>query len=173
MSATSHRLQVAAAGAGVVLVDSWPVLLIWRAGASGSVGDLSEVSLLGVGLAVSVALGVLAAWLVLSALGRAARSSRLVSADVWGAYALAIGVYTLALTLASGLMYALLLTDENQSLRSRFWLIVALWVAGRVGAVLLGIGSAAALLGWGRSSGTAPEQAGNSVPGRDSWHPSR
>ena len=173
MSVTSHHLQAAAAGVGVVVVDSWPVLLIWRAGASGSVGDLSEVSLLGVGLAVSVALGAFAAWLTFGALGRAARSSQHFAADVWGAYALAVGVYTLALTAASGLMYVLLLTDENESLRSRFWLIVALWVAGRAAAVLFSLGAAAALLGWARSSGTVPEQAGNSVPGRDSWHPSR
>lgn len=169
MSATSHRVQVVAAGAGVVLVDSWPVLLIWRAGASGSVGDLSEVSLLGVGLGVSIALGVLAAWLMHAALGRSARSPRLAPGDVWGVYALAVGVYTLALTLASGLMYALLLTDENQSLRSRFWLIVALWVAGRAAAVLVSVGSAAALLGWGRQR-TSRDGTGNSVPGREPQH---
>jgi hypothetical protein len=169
--ATSHTVQAGAAGVGVVIVDSWPVLLIWWAGASGSVGDLSEVRLLGVGLSLSVALGVLAAWLVHGALGRAARSSRLVPADVWGAYALALGVYTLALTVASGLMYMLLLTDENESLRSRFWLIVALWVAGRVAAVLLSIGSAAALLGWGRHSPPALDETGNSVPSRASPRP--
>jgi len=173
MTTTSRRVQAATAGVGVVVVDSWPLLLIWRAGASGSVGDLSEVSLLGVGLAVSAALGVLAGWLMYGALGRAARSSRLVPGDVWGAYALAIGVYTLAMTLASGLMYVLLLTDENQSLRSRFWLIVALWVAGRVAAVLLSVGSATALLGWGRRSRTAQDETGNSVPGREPQHPSR
>jgi hypothetical protein len=170
---TSPRLQAVAAGVGVVLVDSWPVLLIWRAGASGSVGDLSEVSLLGVGLSVSLVLGLLAAWLMRTALDRVARSSRLVPGDVWGAYALAVGVYTLALTLASGLMYLLLLTDENQSLRSRFWLIVALWVAGRVAAVLVSIGSAAALLGWGRQSSAAEAGTGDSVPGGESQHPSR
>jgi len=147
VSPTSMRLQAAAAGVGVLLVDVWPVLLIWRAGASGSVGDLSEVRMLGVGLATSTCLALLAAWLMSRALVRTEASPRLVAADVWGAYALAIGVYTLALTLTSGLMYLLLLTDENQSLRSRFWLIVTLWVAGRVTAVLVSVGSASALLG--------------------------
>jgi hypothetical protein len=132
---------------GVLLVDAWPLVLIWRAGASGSVGDLSEVRLLGVGLATSTCLGLLAAWLMQRALLRAAASPRLVTGDVWGAYALAIGIYILSLTLASGLMYLLLLADENQSLRSRFWLIAAVWVTGRVAAVLVSVGSAAALLG--------------------------
>lgn len=146
MSDTSRREQATVAGMGVVVVDAWPVLLIWRAGASGSVGDLSEVSLLGVGLVVSACLGTLAWWLMDRALRRADASTGLVTGDVWGAYALAIGVYTLAMTLASALMYLLLLTDENESLRSRFWLIATFWVVGRVAAVLAAVGSAAALL---------------------------
>ncbi len=165
MSPRSLRLQTAAAGLGVLLVDVWPILLIWRAGASGSVGDLSEVRLLGVGLAVSACLGLLAAWLMHRALTRAAASPRLVAGDVWGAYALTIGVYTLTLTLASGLMYLLLLTDENQSLRSRFWLIATLWVAGRVAAVVVSVGSAAALLGREPRPGPAPARQRDSVPG--------
>ncbi len=147
MSRLSRSLQAIAAGVGAALVDVWPVLLIRRAGASGSVGDLSEMLLLGVGLVVSASLGLLAGWLVYQALGRAEVSTRLVVGDVWGAYALAIGVYTVALTLSSGLMYLLLLTDENQSLRARFWLIAVLWVVGRVVAVLVAIGSGRALLG--------------------------
>jgi hypothetical protein len=147
MSDTSRRLQATVAGTGVALVDAWPVLLLWRAGASGSVGDLSEVSMLGVGLVVSVCLGVLGWWLMDRALRCAESSTRVTTGDVWGAYALAVGVYTLALTVASGLMYVLLLTDENESLRSRFWLIVAWWVIGRVAAVLAAVGSARALLG--------------------------
>ena len=152
MSRPSRSLQAAVAGIGAALVDVWPVLLIWRAGSSGSVGDLSEVSLLGVGLVVSASLGVLAASLVYQALGRAEVSTRLAVGDVWGAYALALGVYTVALTLTSGLMYLLLLTDEHQSLRARFWLIAVLWVLGRVVAVLVAIGSGRALLGKDRLS---------------------
>lgn len=152
MSDTSRRLQAIAAGLGVLVVDVWPVLLLWRAGASGSVGDLSEVSLLGVGLVISACLGVLGWWLMDRALRRAESSTRVATGDVWGAYALAVGVYTLALTVASGLMYVLLLTDENESLRSRLWLIAAVWLVGRVAAVLAAVGSARALLGRERAS---------------------
>lgn len=152
MSEGSRHVQAVVAGLGVVVVDAWPVLLVWRAGASGSVGDLSEVSLLGVGLVISVCLGLLGWWLMERALRRAASSARVATGDVWGAYALALGVYTLALTVASGLMYVLLLTDENESLRSRFWLIAAVWLVGRVAAVLAAVGSARALLGRERAS---------------------
>ena len=38
------------AGIGLFLLDVWPLLLIWRAGASGSLGDLSELQFVGIGL---------------------------------------------------------------------------------------------------------------------------
>lgn len=69
-----------------------------------------------------------------------------------------------ALTVASGLMYVLLLTDENESLRSRFWLIAAVWLVGRVAAVLAGVGSSSAL-----PDGSAPKCAGRSTGGFGPW----
>ena len=80
------------------LVDVWPLLLIWRAGASGSVGDLSEVRFLGVGIAYSIGLAVFCGWLMSVALRRAEWSPELGRLDPWGAYAVGIGVYNLALT---------------------------------------------------------------------------
>lgn len=147
MSRRSRRLQAVLAGIGVFLVDIWPVLLVWRAGASGSVGDLSEIRFLGVGLVFAVLLGVGAGWLMVRALRRAAVSPDVGRLDPWGAYALGVGVFNLALTAVPALMYALFLADENQSLRSREWLVVMLWVGGQTLTVALAVGAARALLG--------------------------
>ena len=147
MSRRSLRLQAVLAGIGVFLVDIWPVLLVWRAGASGSVGDLSEVRFLGVGLVFAVLLGVGAGWLMVRALRRAVISPDVGRLDPWGAYALGVGVFNLALTAVPAVMYALFLVDENQSLRSREWLVMLMWVGGQTLAVALAVGAARALLG--------------------------
>ena len=146
----SRRVRVVhgvLAGLGVFAVDTWPLWLIRRAGASGSVGDLSGVRLLWVGLAYSLVLAVVAGKMMVVALRRAERSPELGRLDPWGAYAVGIGVYNLALTAVPAIVYALLLADENQSLRDRFWLIATLWVVGHVGAALVAVVAARGLLG--------------------------
>lgn len=147
MTDRARTLSGVAAGIGAFLVDVWPVLLVWRAGASGAVGDLSEVRFLGVGLVYSIVFAVATARVMMRALALAEASPRLGRLDPWGAYALGLGVYNLALTALPAIMYALLLADENQSLRSREWLVYLLWVGGHVGAVLAGYGAARGLLG--------------------------
>lgn len=147
MTERSRRLQSALAGVGVFLVDVWPALLVWHAGASGSVGDLSEVRFLGVGVAYSVLLAVAAGWLMGRLLVRAAASPGIGTLDPWGAYALGVGVYTLAVTAVPAVMYGLLLVDENQSLRGREWLVHLLWVGGHLLAALLAFAASRALLG--------------------------
>lgn len=147
MTNRSRRWQAAAAGVGAFLVDVWPVLLIWWAGTTGSVGDLSEVRFLGVGLVYAAALAVFVGWLMSVTLRRAAASPELAPLDPWGAYALGIGVYNLMLTAVPALIYGLLLADENQSLRSREWLVYFLWVGGHLVAIVLAVGAARALLG--------------------------
>lgn len=147
MTDRSRRWQATAAGVGAFLVDVWPVLLIWWAGASGSVGDLSEVRFLAVGLVFSVALALFVGRLMTETLRRTAASPRLAPLDPWGAYALGIGVYNLALTAVPALVYGLLLADENQSLSSREWLVYLLWVGGHLLAIVLAVGAARALLG--------------------------
>jgi hypothetical protein len=146
----SQRVRLAhaiVAGLGVFLVDVWPLLLIWRAGASGSVGDLSEVRFVGVGFVYSLGLAVLSGRWMAVALRRAERSPELGRLDPWGAYALAIGVYNLALTAVPALIYGLLLTDENASLRNRSWLVYLLWVGGHVGAAVVAALTARGFLG--------------------------
>jgi len=147
MSARTRVVHGVLAAVGVFLVDMWPLLLIWRAGASGSVGDLSEVRFLGVGVAYSIALAAFCGWLMTVALQRAEWSPGLGRLDPWGAYAVGIGVYNLALTAVPAIMYALLLSDENQSLRDRSWLVYTLWVGGHVGAATIGVLAARGFLG--------------------------
>ena len=147
MTDRSVRLQGALAGAGVFLADIWVVLLIWWAGASGSVGDLSELDLVGPGLLTAVVIAVACGWLMTVALRRAACSPGLGRLDPWGAYALGLGTYNLLLTAVPGIIYALLLTDENQSLRSRMWAVDLLWAGGHLAAAALSVLAARALLG--------------------------
>jgi len=154
MTSRALTLSGVAAGIGAFLIDVWPVLLVWRAGASGAVGDLSEVRFLGVGLLYAIVFAVVTARVMMRALVLAEASPRLGRLDPWGAYALGLGVYNLALTAVPAIMYALLLADENQSLRSREWLVYLLWIGGHVGAVLAGYCAARGLLGRGLS--TAP-----------------
>jgi hypothetical protein len=156
MTRRSRILQGVAAGIGVFVVDMWPVFLIWWAGASGSVGDLSEVRFLGVSALYAVGLAVLSGWLMTGALERARASPQLARLDPWGAYALGIGVYELALTAVPAIMYGVLLVDENQSLRSREWLVYLLWIGGHLAAALIGFMAARALLAPGFRSAEVP-----------------
>jgi hypothetical protein len=151
MSRRSRIVQGLAAGIGVFLVDMWPVFLIWWAGTSGSVGDLSHVRFLGVSTLYAVGLGALAGWSMTLALDRAQASTKIGRLDPWGAYALGIGVYELALTAVPAIMYGLLLADENKSLRSREWLVYLLWIGGHVVAAAVSFAAARALLRSGLS----------------------
>lgn len=66
---------------------------------------------------------------------------------------LGVGVLTVALTAIPAVVLALLVTDEDQSLRSRQWLIALVWIAGHVLAAALGVLAGRALL---RPRSTAP-----------------
>jgi hypothetical protein len=54
------------------------------------------------------------------------------AADAWGAYAPALGVYSLALILVPIPLYLLLLGDEGQALSGRYLLILAMWDGGNL-----------------------------------------
>ncbi len=159
MTRRSRTVQGVAAGVGVFLVDMWPVFLIWWAGTSGSVGDLSQIRFLGMGAMYAVGLACLVGWLMTRALDQAQTSPRIARLDPWGAYALGIGVYELALTAVPAIMYGVLLADENKSLRSREWLVYLLWIGGHVGAALLSFAAARALLDPGPRSDKAPSES--------------
>ena len=76
--------------------------------------------------------------------------------DPWAGYVLGLGVYGLGLTALSAITLLLLLTDEDQSLRSREWLVLALWTAGHVIAAWAALRAAAAVL-----PGSSPPDTGN------------
>ena len=166
MSPRARAVHGVIAAVGVFLVDVWPLLLIWRAGASGSVGDLSEVRFLGVGLAYSVALAASCGWLMTVALRRAESSPQLGRLDPWGAYAVGIGVYNLALTAVPAVMYALLLSDENRSLHERSWLVYLLWIVGHVGAAVVALLAARGFLGRRLEPAPQDDRTGHAVMGR-------
>jgi uncharacterized membrane protein len=147
VSRRSRFVRGGLAGLGAFLVDLWPVLLVWHAGRSGSVGDLSEVRFLGVGLVWALLVAVVAAGAMVVALRRTAIDPSVGHLDPWGAYVLGLGVYTLILTVLAALAYGLLLVDENQSLRSRAWLLDLSWVAGRLLAVVAAVLAAGTVLG--------------------------
>lgn len=173
MSARTRVVHGVLAGLGVFLVDVWPLLLIWRAGASGSVGDLSEARFLGVGIAYSVALAAFCGWLITVALRRAEWSPELGRLDPWGAYAVGIGVYNLALTAVPAIMYGLLLTDENMSLRDRSWLVYTLWVTGHIGAAIVAVLAARGFLGRRLQPAAPNHRSGHARPDRTQPHAAR
>ena len=146
MSTRSRRTQSALAGVGVLLATMWPILAIWWAGASGSLGDLSQIQTVAPGFAYGLILAALAAGLMSRALRWVDGHPSRVPGDAWGAYALALGVYSLALTLVPIPLYLLLLGDEGQSLADRFWLIATMWVGGNLLATAAGVGAGRRLL---------------------------
>ena len=157
MRSPSHLVAGTLAGAGVFLVETWPLALIWWAGESGAVGDFSQLRFLGVSLLFSIAVAVAAGWSMTVALRWAAATPDVGRLDPWGAYALAIGVYHLALTAVPALLYVLLLTDEDASLRSREWLAATLWIGGSAAAVGLSFLAGRWLLMGGRRRRASPD----------------
>lgn len=146
MTGRSHLVAGVFAGLGVLLVEIWPVALVWWAGASGSVGDFSELRFFGVSLAYSAVVAAGAGAMMVRAFRWAERSPGVGRLDPWGAYAVGIGVYNLALTAVPAIMYGLLLVDENNTLRGREWLVSLLWIGGNLAAVALALIAGRALL---------------------------
>ena len=99
------------------------------------------------------------------ALRRAEHSPQMGRLDPWGAYAVGIGVYNLALTAVPAIMYALLLSEENALLRDRAWLVCLLLFGGRVGAAVVAFLAARGFLGQRLSSSGVHRVGG----GRRSW----
>lgn len=147
MTRTRRAIHGVLAGIGVFLIDVWPLVLIWRAGASGSLGDLSELQFLGAGLVYSFGLAVIVGRMMSGALQQVDGSVQIGRLDPWGAYATGIGVYNLALTAGMGIMLLLLLNGEGQSFQDRFWFVALLWIVGHIAAAVVAIAAAQALLG--------------------------
>lgn len=166
MRTPSHLLAGVLAGIGVFLVETWPLALIWWAGESGTVGDFSQLRFLGVSLLVSIVVAAAAGWSMIVALRWAGTTPDVGRLDPWGAYATAIGVYSLALTAVPAILYLLLLTDEDKTLRSREWLAAALWIGGSAAAVVVSFLAGRWLLMGGRRHAGRPGTTSGDDPGR-------
>ena len=166
MSGRSRLAQSTAAGIGAALADVWPVLLIWSAGASGSVGDLRELRLLGVGVAWSVVLGVLSGLAMAWALPRAAAAPHVGRWDPWGAWAAGLGTYLLVVTAIAAAGYGVLLVDEDQALRRREPALLVGWVVAHVLAAAAAFGVARSVLGREVRAVRAPDPPRCSPPRR-------
>ena len=147
MNQRTHIVAGVLAGLVVFLVEIWPIALVWRAGASGSVGDFSEFRLLGASLIYSTAVAAGGGWMMVRALRWAEHTPGVGRFDPWGAFAIAIGVYNLALTAVPAIMYGLLLVDENKTLRDREFLVYGLWFGGNLAAIAVALLAGRALLG--------------------------
>ncbi len=147
MKQRTHVLAGVAAGIGVFLIEIWPVALVWWAGASGSVGDFSELRLFGVSLIYSAVVAAGSGFIMMRALRWADHTPGVGRFDPWGAYAIAIGVYNLALTAVPAIMYGLLLIDENKALRDRELLVYGIWFSGNLTAIAIALLAGRALLG--------------------------
>ncbi len=152
MIATSRRLvaQIAAATIGFVVLAS-PALMIWWAGSNGSLGDLSEIELLGVGLLIALGASLAAGLLMGRAVDVAARDPGVGPLDPWAALFVGVIVLAIAVALIPAVALLVLLPDENTPLGSRAHWLEAIWVGGSLLAGAASIWSARRVLVHGRS----------------------
>jgi hypothetical protein len=129
-ASTRRRAAQAAAGGIVFAVVSMPALMIWWAGSNGSLGDLSEIELLGVGLVIALGAGAIAMNLVGRALDLAACDPRVGSRDPWAALFVATIILSITATLVPAIGLLVLLPDENTPLGSRVHWLAAVWLGG-------------------------------------------
>lgn len=147
MSPPATRVvQGVLAGTGVTVMQLWPSIAAWWAGQSGSAGDLSENPILAVGVLWALVLGIMAGRIMVRLLANTPKDPNAGRLDPWAAYALGVGTYGLAITALYAITLGLLLTDENQSLRSREWLVLLGWAAGHVVAALAAYRATTAVL---------------------------
>jgi hypothetical protein len=143
-----HLVAATLAGVGAFVVDAWPALVVWYTANSGSIGQVDEDKLASIGLVFSLLFGVLVAWVMWYGLERSDRSPQLGRLDIWGAYALGLGVHTLVLvTLKPAATFTLLFTDEGDSLAGRQWRIYFIWLGTHAVAAGSGVAAGRALLG--------------------------
>ena len=70
-------------------------------------------------------------------------------------------------------MYALLLSDENMSLRDRAWLVYTLWIAGHVGAAVVAVLAARGFLGRRLEPAAPNDRNGHALTARNQPHAAR
>lgn len=145
-----RRVGQATAGAVVFAVLALPSALIWWAGSNGSLGDLSEVELLGVGVAIAVGAAAIAAVLMGDALDLAERDPAVGRLDPWAALFVGVIVLSIAVALIPAVGLLVLLPDENTPLGSRVHWLGVIWVGGSLAVGALSVWTAHRVLTRGR-----------------------
>jgi len=135
-------------GAGVIVfvVTTMPVALIAIAGANGSLGDLSQVELLGSGILLAAVISGFAGWGMARSLRRA-DAQRRSQLDAWVAFFVGLALFIFLITLVPALILLALMPDEGQSLSSQIAGPAAVWFGGYVLAAVAGAAAARAFFG--------------------------
>lgn len=137
---TTNRRREGIIGALVVfLVTISPVLLVAWAGASGSVGDLGQVEVLPVGVALALVVAVVAGAATSRGFARVDADPACGTLDGWAAFLLGLGAYVLVLTSVPMVITKMMMPGETQSLDDRLGWIGLAYVGGHALAVVVGM----------------------------------
>jgi hypothetical protein len=129
-SPVGRRVGQLVAGVLVFAVLAAPVLIFRWAGSSGSLGDLSEIEVLGVGLVIAFAASVAAGILMGRAFDIAAQDPDVGRLDPWAALFVGLMLLSVAVTLVPATGLVVLLPDENTPLGARAHWLGLIWVGG-------------------------------------------
>jgi hypothetical protein len=149
MTEPSHLGAGVGAGVIVLVVTTMPVALIAIAGANGSLGDLSQVELLGAGILLAAVISGFAGYGMMRSLRRAEAQHRS-QLDAWAAFFVGLALFIFLITLVPALILLALIPDEGQSLSSQIAGPAAVWFGGYVVAAVAGAATARAFFGRGR-----------------------
>ena len=148
MTESSHVGGGVGAGVIVFVVTTMPLALIAIAGANGSLGDLSQIELLGAGILLTVAISGFAGWGMTRSLRRA-DAQRRSHLDAWAAFFVGLALFIFLITLVPGLILLSLMPDEGQALSSQIVGPAAVWFGGYVLAAVAGAAAGRAFFGRG------------------------
>ena len=136
----------AAAGTWVLCTLAAPALLLWRAGAEGSIGDLRELELLWTGLVIAVCAAIVAALLMGRAVDLAEGDPAIGDLDPWAALFVGSAILAVVVVLAPAATFIVLQPDEDSSVAEQTRRVAAVWVVGALAAAGLGLVAARAVL---------------------------
>ena len=146
MTESSHLGGGVGAGVIVFVVTTMPLALIAIAGANGSLGDLSQVELLGAAIFLAAVISGLAGWGMTRSLRRA-DTERRSHLDAWAAFFVGLALFVFLITLVPALILLALFPDEGQSLSSQIAGPAAVWFGGYVLAAAAGAAAGRAFFG--------------------------
>jgi hypothetical protein len=119
------------AGTIVFLITMLPAMLIAIAGANGSLGDLSQVELIGPSIVLAILIAGFAGWSMERSLRRADTEHRS-PVDAWAAFFVGLALFVFLITLVPALILLALFPDEGQSLDASIAGLGAVWIGGYI-----------------------------------------